>query len=126
MKVYLCGPINGCPDEECKNWRESAKTVLPDTLDPMRRDCRGREIECAAEIVEGDNADIAECDALLVNYVKPSVGTNMQILFAWQLNITVIVVCALETVISPWLVYHSTQIVHSFEEALTILNRQDP
>jgi len=31
MKVYLCGPINGCTDEECKNWRETVKAQLPDT-----------------------------------------------------------------------------------------------
>lgn len=46
MKVYLCGPINGCTDDQCKNWREAAKQVLSDTVDPMRRDYRGREDDC--------------------------------------------------------------------------------
>jgi hypothetical protein len=32
MKVYLCGPINGRSDDDCKAWREAAKAVLPDTL----------------------------------------------------------------------------------------------
>jgi uncharacterized PurR-regulated membrane protein YhhQ (DUF165 family) len=22
--IYLCGPINGCTDEECKDWRDAA------------------------------------------------------------------------------------------------------
>src|SRR5258707_4663776 len=37
----------------------------------------------AAEIVENDKADIDKSDVLLVNYVKPSVGTSMEILWAW-------------------------------------------
>lgn len=31
--VYLCGPINGCTDAECNDWRSYAKAHLPDTLD---------------------------------------------------------------------------------------------
>lgn len=121
MKVYLCGPINGCTDAECKDWRELAKRLLPDTLDPMRRDYRGREDECIAEIVEGDKADIDQCSALLVNYDKPSVGTSMEILYAWERKIQVVVVASKEARISPWLRYHATKIVHSFMEALELL-----
>jgi len=121
MKVYLCGPINGCTDEESKNWREAAKAILPDTLDPMRRDYRGREDQYVAQIVEGDKADIDECDALLVNYDKPSVGTSMEILYAWEKKKKIITVARPETRISPWLRYHSTQIVNSFNEAFKLL-----
>lgn len=117
MKVYLCGPINGCTDEECKDWREAAKARLPDTLDPMRRDYRGREDECFVDIVEGDKIDIGQCDLLLVNYDRPSVGTSMEIYHAWLADTPVIVVARPETVISPWLRYHSTKIVHSFDDA---------
>jgi len=120
MKVYLCGPINGCTDEECKNWREYAKTVLSDTLDPMRRDYRGRELECVNEIVEKDKLDIMECDVLLVNYDKPSVGTSMEILFAWEQHIPVIVVSKKDVKLSPWLIYHSNTIVNTFEEAFKL------
>jgi nucleoside 2-deoxyribosyltransferase len=119
MKAYLCGPINGCTDEECKDWREAAKLCLPDTLDPMRRDYRGRESQSYKEIVEGDKDDIRESDVLLVNYDKPSVGTSMEIYFAWLLGKPIIVVARPETVISPWLRYHSTKIVNSFEEAFS-------
>lgn len=101
MKVYLCGPINGCTDEQCKDWREAAKAVLPDTVDPMRRDYRGREDNCVAEIVEGDKDDILTCDVLLVNYDKPSVGTSMEILFAWQHGKVVVIVAAESPRISP-------------------------
>jgi nucleoside 2-deoxyribosyltransferase len=118
MRVYLCGPINGCTDEECKDWREMVKARLPDTLDPMRRDYRGREDECVVEIVEGDKEDIDESDVLLVNYDKPSVGTSMEILYAHQQDKPVIVVCKEGTRISPWLRYHSTHFFTSFDAAI--------
>jgi nucleoside 2-deoxyribosyltransferase len=121
MKVYLCGPINGCTDEESRNWREAAKAILPDTLDPMRRDYRGLEDHHVAQIVEGDKADIDECDALLVNYNKPSVGTSMEILYAWEKKKKIIAVARPETRISPWLRYHSTHIVNSFDAAFELL-----
>lgn len=122
MKVYLCGPINGCTDAECKDWRAAAKAALPDTLDPMRRDYRGREAGLQAEIVEADKADITQCDALLVNYDRPSVGTSMEILFAWERGLLVVTVAAPGTVLSPWLVYHSSVVVPTFAAAFELLN----
>jgi len=119
--VYLCGPINGCTDSEAKDWREFVKTKLPNTVDPMRRDYRGREDDNVNEIVEGDKADINLCSHLLVNYDKTSGGTSMEILYAWERDIPVIVVAAPESRISPWLRYHSTEIVHSFAEAIELL-----
>jgi len=117
MIVYLCGPINGCTDEEAKDWREAAKKRLPRHIDPMKRDYRGREAECYREIVDLDKIDVERSEVILVNYDKPSVGTSMEILHAWNHRIPVVVVCRPEAVISPWLRYHSTKIVHSFEDA---------
>jgi len=117
LKVYLCGPILGCTDEQCKDWRESAKKRFPAAIDPMRRDYRGREEECYNEIVELDKTDIKECDCLLVNYDKPSVGTSMEVFYAWELCIPVFVVAKPETIVSPWLKYHSTKFFTSFEDA---------
>lgn len=122
MKTYLCGPINGCTDEECKDWREAAKKVLPETVDPMVRDYRGREDECVNEIVELDKKDIDDCEAILVNYDKPSVGTSMEILYAWYRYKYIVIVCKEGTKLSPWLKYHSNVIVHSFDEAYKIIN----
>lgn len=118
MKVYLCGPINGCTDEGCKDWREAVKTRLPDTLDPMRRDYRGKEAESYREIVELDKRDVEASGVVLVNYDKPSVGTSMEVLWAWLKETPVIVVCRADAVVSPWLRYHSTKIVHSFDDAI--------
>lgn len=116
--VYLCGPINGCTDAEAKDWRNFVKTRIRDTLDPMRRDYRGKEAESYREIVELDKIDVERCGAVLVNYDKPSVGTSMEIYHAWLRHIPVVVVCRPETVISPWLRYHATKFCHSFDDAI--------
>lgn len=28
MRVYLCGPINGRSDDDCKGWRECNKSAI--------------------------------------------------------------------------------------------------
>jgi len=123
MKVYLCGPINGCTDEECKDWRAAIReSVLAQWrtifIDPMKRDYRGRESESYREIVDLDKRDVRNADVVLVNYSKPSVGTSMEVFYAWTLGTPVIVWCAADAVISPWLRYHSTAIVHSLDQAV--------
>lgn len=123
MKIYLCGPINGCLDEECKDWREFVKARLPDCIDPMSRDYRGKELSHYREIVDLDKRDVRNADVLLVYYDRPSVGTSMEILYAWQLGKPVLVVCAPSTRLSPWLIYHSTQIVNSLDQALKWLEQ---
>lgn len=125
MSVYLCGPIAGCTDEECKDWREAAKQRGFNCIDPMRRDYRGKELQYYKEIVEDDKIDILMADAILVNYVKPSVGTSMEIIYAWMHHKPIIMVAAKGAVISPWLKYHSTTIVESFAEAFELLKKYD-
>jgi len=117
--IYLCGPINGCTDEECKDWREFVKSKWEGkTLDPMRRDYRGKEDESVKEIVELDKIDVTDSDVILVNYDKPSVGTSMEILYAFDRGKLVVVVAKEGTRISPWMRYHSHKIVGSFEAAI--------
>lgn len=116
MLVYLCGPINGCTDAECNDWRSYAKSRLPDTLDPMRRDYRGREAESVNEIVELDKIDVDECDAVIANCPMPSVGTSMEVFYAWQLGKPIAVVAP--EPVSPWLRYHSTKVFATIKEAI--------
>jgi nucleoside 2-deoxyribosyltransferase len=118
--VYLCGPINGCTDAECNDWRGYAKENLWRTLDPMKRDYRGREAESYREIVDLDKLDVRTCDVVLANCPKPSVGTSMEILLAWQAGKPVVVVA--QEPLSPWLRYHSTKVCGSIAEACAWIN----
>jgi nucleoside 2-deoxyribosyltransferase len=123
LKLYLCGPINGRTDSECNDWRAQAKAIWPGkTLDPMRRDYRGHEEQAFREIVENDKADISACDALLVYFDRPSVGTSMEVLYAWGQKIPVVVVDVSDKPISPWLRYHATRITPSIPEAIKELS----
>jgi nucleoside 2-deoxyribosyltransferase len=123
MKVYLCGPINGCSDAEAIDWREAVKTHYPNAIDPMVRDYRGKEAQEYREIVDLDKRDVRNADALIVCYTKPSVGTAMEVFYAWTIGKPVIVWCDESAVISPWLRYHSTSIVHSLQAAVEKLGQ---
>lgn len=119
--VYLCGGINGLTDDECTSWREEAKKKLNcDTLDPMRRDYRGREDDKYAEIVVKDKYDIDLSDILLVNATRPSWGTAMEVLYAHMKK--KIVVSVVGDSISPWLRYHSTYLEKSLDDAVRRIN----
>lgn len=116
--VYLAGGINGLSDADATDWRERAKRLLSgwDVLDPMARDYRGREDQNVTAIVEGDKADIDACDAVIVWAVRPSWGTAMEVLYAWERGRRVVVVCPGS--VSPWLRYHSATVVATIEEAI--------
>lgn len=113
MWVYLCGPINGCSDSEANDWRLQVKYMGFNSIDPMRRDYRGTEQENYREIIDLDKKDIRFCDVVVARFVKPSVGTSMEILYAWEHEKYIIVWADPETIISPWLRYHSSCIVTS-------------
>lgn len=125
MRVYLGGPIHGRTDAECRDWREEARRLLVghEAVDPMRRDYRGREGECFREVVEGDKADIASCDVLLMHCPRPSVGTSMEILYGWERGKRVVAVAP--EVTSPWLCYHAEAVFPSLVEAVEYLMRKE-
>jgi hypothetical protein len=112
VTTYLCGGINGLTDAECKDWREVAKSLLDgDTLDPMRRDYRGREYESANEIVMNDLEDIKASDYMLVTATRPSWGAAMEIVYAKTLAprdglARCVVAFVGDARISPWLQSH--------------------
>jgi nucleoside 2-deoxyribosyltransferase len=122
MKVYLAGPIFQCEDHECISWREEAKEQLKgfEVMDPMERDFRGAEAENYRRIVEEDKRLIDGADILLVNQVKVSVGTSMEILYAWQNGKRVVVVTE-NGGNSPWLLYHAHKILRSLDEAVSYI-----
>lgn len=55
---------------------------------------------------------------MVVMYDKPSVGTSMEVLFAWERDIPVVVIVPNVTwPLSPWLKYHAARVVDSLEAA---------
>jgi nucleoside 2-deoxyribosyltransferase len=123
MLIYLCGPINGLTDDEAKSWRDQCKKVFSiqhscRTIDPMRRDYRGKESDSVNEIVQLDKRDVRRSDAILAYCPAPSVGTSMEILYAWQLDKPVIAIVPDGSPVSPWLAYHSTKIVKTLDEGI--------
>lgn len=117
VRIYLAGPINGKTDSECNDWRDQIRKLAPEFeyLDPMARDYRGKEDESVNDIVEGDKADIRQCDFVIANARVPSAGTSMEILYAHLHQIPVFSIVGDR--VSPWVRYHSEAVVKSEEEA---------
>lgn len=117
--VYLAGGIFQLDDVQATAWREYVKRELSgqcDFLDPMRRDYRGREDECYAEIVNGDKHDIRQSDIILAMCNTPSWGTAMEIGYAHARRMvdnggTHIIGIVAGQRVSPWLRHHCDDIV---------------
>lgn len=122
--IYLGGGIIGLADTECKAWREAAKELLPDwkCLDPLRRDYRGKEGTIDPALVVSDDLFDIDCsDALLVNALRPSWGTAMEIRYAYEKSKKIVAFGC-----NPkhfWLEFHCTQIVPGLEEAIAALKK---
>lgn len=125
MATYLCGGINGLSDADCRDWRETAKANLrTETLDPMRRDYRGKEDDSVNEIVAGDLEDIGQSKYVLVNATRPSWGTAMEIVYAYQAKKCIVTVTG-DGPVSPWLKYHSTFLCLSLAQAINTINEME-
>lgn len=107
----------GCSEEEKAGWREYCKSLGKSKYkfeDPLDRPYDGTNLR---EIVDGDKRAIRKSDIFLVNFYKPSVGTAMEILLAYQLDLDVHAVVKDENLeLSPWLIYHVHHIHSSFED----------
>ena len=113
--VYLAGAIAGIPGTDAAEWRRDAAYLLSlrdiDTLDPMRhkrtlygperistdyRDYADRgPFYTSRGIMARDFNDVKRCDALLVNLLgltKPSLGTCMELAWAYALQKPAVVV----------------------------------
>lgn len=112
--VYLAGAIAGLSGTHATTWRRTAAALLSDrdveTLDPMRAKLAlSHQTRIATDfreyadrgafftsrgIMARDFADVKRCDALLVNLLgakKPSLGTVMELAWAYLLQKPVVV-----------------------------------
>jgi nucleoside 2-deoxyribosyltransferase len=120
--VYLSGPIMDENAGLARAWRDDAKRLLRDhfrLLDPMRRNFQDRAVDSANEIVEFDLQDIRDCDIVLVNYNKASIGTSMEVFYAAHDLGKFVISFSPFTFkdCSPWMVRYSTKILPTLEEA---------
>ena len=121
--IYLAGPINGCTDAEALDWRNDLTERLKghNVISPMTRDYRGKEDENVEDIVNGDKADIRASDLVVAYCPFPSVGTSMEVLYAWNRGKRIVVYAPEGTSISPWLRFHSDAVVFSPEDVLAAI-----
>ena len=117
--IYLCGPIHGKTDAECRDWRQQAIKRLSGhfwVLDPLFTDYRGHEEGNAQLIVNLDLSRIKDSDALIVNAIGPGWGTAMETRDAFLSGRHVVAFGAPENP-SPWLVAHTHQLVATLDDA---------
>jgi nucleoside 2-deoxyribosyltransferase len=117
-RVYLAGP------PYAEEYRRRAAALLRqagwEPVDPMRRDFRGRTQGREAEIVEGDLAEIASCDALLGAFTAPDEGTAMEAWHAHSLGRLVVAYTG-GTPAHPWTVYVADAVCADLEDAVRAL-----
>jgi len=111
--VYLAGPITGCSYVACTNWRdffeEELNSVHVQVLSPMRgktylrglddiaHDYPSMIMSCQRGIMVRDHFDTTRATILVVNLLgaeKVSIGTVMEMSWAWDHGIPV--VCIME------------------------------
>lgn len=127
MRVYLAGPILHSHDDGT-TWRNTVTDSNVDVewvnpLDSVDESDGVTDAETAREIVRSDKDDIRTCDCLLVKWeMIPTAGTPMEILFAYRHRIPVLTVWSgADEDLSPWVRYHSTEVVDSIPKALSQL-----
>ena len=89
-------------------------------VDPMRRDFRGRTRGNEVEIVEGDLAEIASCDAVLAAFTSPDEGTAMEAWYAHALGKYVVAYTGGRPP-HPWTVYVADVVRDDLEGAVRAL-----
>jgi len=118
MRVYLAGPPFA---EEYR--RRAAALVLAagwELVDPMRRDFRGRTEGNERELVGGDLADIASCDAVLASFTAPDEGTAMEAWYAHAAGKRVVAYTG-GSPPHPWTIYVADAVCADLEDAVAAL-----
>jgi nucleoside 2-deoxyribosyltransferase len=124
LKIYLAGPILGLLDDEIHGWREHVKTELKDCnimfLDPTLRTYNFDDDNAGKRLVESDKADVDECTLVIANCTIPSVGTSMEILYAWE-NYKPVLLVVPDIDVSPWLTYHVSAVFKNVDEVINTI-----
>lgn len=124
-RVYLAGPIKGCQEDKIFEWRNhAASALIYPTLDPAaaRNFAHKESSQPLNEIVNPDKHDIDASAVLLAYCWQVSVGTSMEILYAWERGKYVVVVIPNTETASAWIIAHAHAIFHDLDEAIKHIN----
>jgi len=120
IKVYLAGPMMDCNKEEMLDWRKKVKMDLKPYgvkfLDPTRRS--KRKNLSSSYIVDCDKKDILNSDIVFVNLWKHSIGTSMEVLFAWENNKGIICCAQKDIMNNIWLKHHTGFVEDNLYDAI--------
>ncbi|MEM2081504.1 MAG: nucleoside 2-deoxyribosyltransferase [Candidatus Bathyarchaeia archaeon] len=130
--AFISGPILGMETEQ--GYRDVIAKICAklglDVIDPWRREkvlYKGDE-KCwwdnvpAYGFIQRDLDDIDRSDVIIVYLPKLSAGACMELFYAKRKGKQVIVVSEMES-LSPWIKFHSDDIVKSFSELENALKR---
>ena len=126
MKIYLAGPIDNVSRKAAQGWRSRVKSTLEDSgqsievLDPMRHGEFDKLLDWE-KIVRLDKLDIQAADIILVNYIEPSVGTSMEIMYAHSLGKPIVFVNDTAYDPSAWHIAHASIMVGTLDTAIRLL-----
>lgn len=137
-KVYISSPIEFCTYSEVWNTREKIKKLLGEehVVDVAYSDIQcvnkfGNKTD-AENLVNYDLDRLSECDVVLCDPWKSSIGVSMEMVYAkgnieWNgerhINTPIPVVTIVEDKNNchPWLRYHSTVLVESVQEGVEVV-----
>lgn len=126
MKVYLAMPINTASGYDPQWMFEEVgqrmteyglEPILPSNgVDPAVWEGWMREYlfaECCLMLVESDQSNLREADAIIAFMPNASIGTAMEIAYARMWHKKVVVVTSIKTFYHPWLWYHADRVIWS-------------
>jgi len=128
--IYLAGAIDCVSPTFATSWRQTATSRLTavgySILDPTAgKDLTHPDVNTTlytpAQIVETDKAMIESANIILAEISRldiPYVGTSMEILYAWERGIPVMVWGGTK---SYWIRYHAKHVFEGLHEAIEYL-----
>jgi hypothetical protein len=122
MNVYLSGPLTDCTDEEAFGWRRLVARFFENTrlrviIPGLDEHGKGYD-----EIVRQDKRDIDSSCVVIANPWKDTVGTSMEVMYAYLRYTPVVVIARPNGAVNPWLMEHAWRIAGDVQDACNIVS----
>ncbi len=112
MKIYLAGSVE---EKEYRKYTHDSYGYMFDILDPLRM-----VDQESPELVLEDKHLITISDCLVAYVERPSFGTPMEIIFAYEHDIPVYIITT-KFMTNKWVKFHATRIFKNIDECFTYL-----